>query len=116
MLLKQNTTMKNNRVFLSVTYIREHWYEWLCVVVGEGNARPLWYLPVRRCIDRYSYETWIFPLAPFVLLYYIGVNVFWSIWRDLMEFSRLTADKTRSATEEWRQRNDKGDPNLTTNT
>ena len=110
MLLIENTTVKKWGVFVSVEYIREHWYEWFRVEVSEGNARPLWYLPVRRLTNKFAYEVWIFPLAPIALLAYIVNNCFWSIWHDLIEFSRLTADKTRSATEEWRLWNDTGAP------
>jgi len=53
--------------------------------LNEGEKLPLFYFPVIRQSNRDAYECWILPLAPFVLLYYITKNVFWSIWTDLME-------------------------------
>ncbi len=89
----QHTNVLMNHVYVTYEYVREHWYEWLVVEVTEGEARPLWYLPVRRYVNRFGYEVWIFPFAPFVLFAYIINNCFWSIWHDLVEFQRLTADK-----------------------
>lgn len=90
----QTTEAIGNRILVHLQYIREHWYEWFYVVVSEGYERPLWYLPVRRKIDRHAYECWIFPIAPFVLIGFIVNNIFWSVWSDLITFQELLAKKS----------------------
>jgi len=55
----------------------------------EGCVLPRFYLPVRNEFVSNSVKTWIFPLAPFALLYYIISDIVRIIWRDLFEFSDL---------------------------
>jgi len=59
----------------------------------NGAKIPLFYLPVYEPQDRYALECWFFLLAPFVLLWRITINIFWSIWKDLLEFQRLQTYK-----------------------
>lgn len=53
---------------------------------NEGEVIPRFYLPVYMNYDSFSIECWIFFLAPFVLLYKITKDVFWLIWKDLLDF------------------------------
>lgn len=87
MIYKQNTKeyipeniTEHFRIFITGALIRN---------LKEGSPLPRFYLPVVRPVNRDVYECWIFLLAPFVLIYYISRNVFWSIWRDLLDFSML---------------------------
>lgn len=54
-----------------------------------GHKIPLFYLPVRMHIERYAVEAWLFPIAPFILVYRVLVSMFWAIWADLNEFIGL---------------------------
>lgn len=55
----------------------------------EGEAIPPFYLPVYDNFRDYTLECWIFPLAPIVLFWRIGINICWTIWKDLLMFQRL---------------------------
>jgi len=72
-----------------VRYTREHWREFFMVEVGHGHAYPRFFLPTHRSYMRGTTYTWIFPLAPFVLLFVILRGALWNIWRDLMEYVEL---------------------------
>lgn len=56
----------------------------------QGEMIPPFYLPVYEHQQMYALECWIFPLAPFVLFYRITSNMFWALWRDLVDYQRLT--------------------------
>lgn len=64
--------------------------------IQDGVRIPLFYLPVRMHIEKYAIEAWIFPLAPFVLIYRVIVSVFWVVWADLNEFIGLNVLKYRT--------------------
>ena len=69
---------------------RENWREFFVVKIAvvylqEGVARPRWYLPVVSRSTNGMRECWFFLFAPFVLCWYILVNMFWSLWSDLLE-------------------------------
>lgn len=70
-------------------YTRENWKEWFVIEVAEGAMITRGYLPVRRIPWKHYSEFWIFPLAPFVLVFFIIKNTLWSIWIDLIEWLRL---------------------------
>lgn len=81
-----------------IKYTRENWTEWLVVIYAiylkdEGERMPRFYLPVRRCDTRHAYECWIFPLAPFVLLWILTYRAFIGIWRDLLDVSLMFKEK-----------------------
>lgn len=65
------------------------------IKIEGGEEIPLFYLPIRIYFRRYAIEAWIFPLAPFVLIYRIIKNIFWSIWSDLNEFLGLLTLKKK---------------------
>ena len=51
--------------------------------IYEGYPVPKFYLPVKsRDLDfGNTYECWIFPLAPFVIIFYIWKNCLFNIWK-----------------------------------
>lgn len=49
----------------------------------EFGELPRFYLPVQRDLSSFSIECWIFPLAPFVLVYKIISRSLWTVWLDL---------------------------------
>ena len=65
---------------------KENWKELFVREMAEG-ARPIgWFLPVRRTPWKHYNEFWVFPLAPFVLIFFILKNALWSIWTDLIDW------------------------------
>jgi hypothetical protein len=69
---------------VKVSYIREHWYEWLGVFVSYGEMRPKFYLPVKRYVDRAGTLNMIIPLAIFVALYFALSSAFYAFWSDCL--------------------------------
>jgi len=67
----------------------------LVIDLQEGGEIPLFYLPIRTCLKSYAVEAWIFPLAPFVLLFRVFKSMFWSVWADLNEFISLQRFKNK---------------------
>ncbi len=78
-----------------ITYKRESWKEWFRVLVTMGMCAPRFYLPVNREWSANRIIAWIFPLAPFVLLWLIVKNIAWSLWRDLMTFLEATQSNNK---------------------
>lgn len=76
-------------------YVREYWYEWLIVDVGQGRRSPRFYLPVRYHWVRRVSECWIFPLAPFVLALYLVRSAFKALWGDLCELLELYENRKK---------------------
>lgn len=73
------------------THKKENWKEWFHISfsgaymrISDGHAVPRWYLPVYKHDYKDAIEVWIFPLAPFVLIGRVIVNMFYSVWRDLL--------------------------------
>ncbi len=56
--------------------------------LNEGVRPPKFYLPVVSPAEKYGYELWPFPLAPFVVIGQIVSGCFWLVWRDLVDVSR----------------------------
>ena len=67
-----------------VRYIRENWTEYLWVFVGEGEARPRFFLPVQRDYLRRGHIAWFMPFAPFAVLYIALQSAFLAVWNDLV--------------------------------
>lgn len=74
------------------SYQRTEWIEWLRTYVVAGEMIPYFYLPVRRSLNRNAYETWIAPLAPFVLLYLLAASTARKIWWDLTDVLAIYAE------------------------
>lgn len=70
-------------------YTRENWKEWFVIDVPVGAYITRGYLPVRRDLRRRDLEFWIFPLAPFVWLFYVVKNIGISITRDCIEWLEM---------------------------
>lgn len=75
-----------------IVYKPENWKERICIQasvknVGEECCTPRLYLPVRRNDYGRTYECWIIPLAPIVILFYIYRNCFRDIWVILMKIA-----------------------------
>lgn len=60
--------------------------------IAEGQARPRWYLPVRRNPDWITTECWLFPLAPFALVYFILARAIYLIWTDLVQELKMLSN------------------------
>jgi len=78
----------------------EGWKEWFMVkactrYIVQGQQFPRWYLPVRRDFTSDQMECWIFPLAPFVLVFLITYNIFWSLWNDTRDFLYYLQSKNK---------------------
>ena len=78
------------------TFKRENWKEWFRIVVTKniledisfGEQIPRFYLPVKRSLDfGNNYRCYLFPIAPFVLFWFIVSDVAHIIWQDLLYFS-----------------------------
>lgn len=54
--------------------------------VKEGARIAPFYLPVRRDPNpiRDAWECWVFPLAPFAVLFYVTKYALISIWKDII--------------------------------
>lgn len=63
--------------------------------VKEGYMIPPFYLPVTRERFNGSFRCWIFPLAPFALVFTIIQRAFRSVWSDLLDTSDLIGLKNR---------------------
>lgn len=69
----------------------EKWQEFFKITIAavyvrnmtKGSPMPPFYLPVRKPADRYVFELWILPLAPFVWLYYLITTLLWKTWEDM---------------------------------
>lgn len=78
------------------TYQRTEWIEWLRVYVVEGEMIPYFYLPVRRLLNRRSYEVWIMPVAPFVLLFLLAFGAARKVWWDLTDIVEIYSEDKES--------------------
>lgn len=71
-------------------FVAQNWrerivYELFITYMAEGEPLPKFFLPVRKRPMYNSYECWIVPLAPIVLVGYLLHGAFASIWRDLVQ-------------------------------
>jgi hypothetical protein len=79
------------------TYTPENWKEHFQVFISrllviemkEGSRLPRFYLPIWRPADKYAFECWILPLAPFVWLWRVIDSVFWNIWSDMQDLAYM---------------------------
>jgi len=67
-------------------YIRENWKEWFVVRVQEGVTKPPFYMWVNHDPVSYHSFAWIFPLAPFVLVFHICRSIIRVVSRDTAMF------------------------------
>jgi hypothetical protein len=81
-MIRTQIKIKYGGIYIKETL--EFWYKYLVVHCSEGNMRPRFFLPVRRSYQRNTTECWIFPLAPFVLFYFLVSTALWAIWEDLI--------------------------------
>lgn len=81
----------------SKTFIKENWKEHFRyylsgVFLRKGYTEefelPRFYLPVWQGTNRDALELWIVPLAPFIWVFYVLRDVFWLIWRDMLDLQR----------------------------
>ncbi len=83
-------------------YTRQKWQEFFVIVcqmeyltrtVHQGTRLPPFYLPVYRKYETNAIIAWIFPLAPFVLIFLLVKELcrtfwFWAIdWVELLRFN-----------------------------
>lgn len=86
-----------NRTKKGIKYVREKWTEYFWVHVSKtliqrkemGMRVPRFYLPVKWIPVSNIVECWIFPIAPFAILYYLISGAVIKIWRDLIELIDL---------------------------
>lgn len=81
--------MRAIRTEFGIKLKRDDWKEWFRLEFEEGIMRPKFFLPTYRLLDRRTIMFWVFPLAPFVLVWHIIAGAFWSIWKDLIEWGTL---------------------------
>ena len=79
---------KNGKIRL----IREDWAEWFRMFKREGCRTPPFYLPVRYVVAQRASECWVFPLAPFVVVWFILREAGWKTWTDLLNLLRDITD------------------------
>jgi len=78
----------------NVTFKRENWKEMFNIkvtekfiqTVREGHHLPRFFLPVRRVQHVQKTICWLFPLAPFALIFYIIRDMLGIMWQDLLFF------------------------------
>jgi len=61
--------------------------EYVIRFTPDGVRFSPFYLPVKRKLNEGGWECYIFFLAPIILIFQIIKNMFWSLWRDLLEFN-----------------------------
>lgn len=57
---------------------------WLTEDVPAGTSRRRFHLPTHRHLNRMGYQTWIMPLAPFVIVGMAARNAFFAFWHDIV--------------------------------
>lgn len=80
-----------------IKYTAEHWYEWFVVEVSkslmrfpeDGDIIPRFYLPINYIPRLGCYRCWVFPLAPFAIIYLIISRMLIGVWKDLMELAEI---------------------------
>lgn len=63
---------------------------------GEGERCPRWYLPVNRDWASMTTWCWLFPLAPFVLVFGCTRHALWLILGDVRMHAELMRQERRN--------------------